>query len=121
MSAEECQGYACPPSTTVNLPECPGGWEIGNNTAVCATQQPLPAQLPATGGELDLFAGFLGISLAIVGTAGLIGAWRIRRAERRIPEEAAEAQRQALAEVDAMMGRAGAQVARKLNHDLGER
>ena len=67
-AAEECTGYACPPAETVDLPECEYGWEIGNGTAVCATQQPQPDALAATGPTFNDFGAMmiLGVAVAIV-------------------------------------------------------
>lgn len=48
---DECKGYACPPSTTVDLPQCEHGWELGNGTAVCAAEPAPSAPLAATGAD----------------------------------------------------------------------
>jgi hypothetical protein len=73
LTVDECKGYACPPEEQVNLPECEYGWKIGNNTAVCATQQPAP--LATTGSDPAMALGMLGIAIAmaLVGI-GLIAA-----------------------------------------------
>lgn len=103
--SDECKGYACPPSTTVDLPECEHGWELGNGTAVCATEQPAMAPLAATGPDpLSLGLGAL-LGFAI-GLAGLALMRRSRRREREAIHQAGlQAQREALAEVDAIISR----------------
>lgn len=105
--SDECKGYACPPSTTVDLPECEDGWEIGNGTAVCATQQPTTAPLAATGVD-PLSLGLGAVIGLLLGLAGLALIRRGRRRERQAIHQAGlEAQREALAEVDAKLAAAG--------------
>lgn len=118
MSAEECQGYACPPSTTVDLPECPGGWEIGNGTAVCATQQPTSQQLAVTGSDAAVGLALVGIALALVALGLNLSYWSHRRQQRRIHQEAEAARQDALAEVDRIIAAGAAATAAKLDHDL---
>lgn len=120
--SDECKGYACPPSTTVDLPECEHGWELGNNTAVCATQQPASAPLAATG--VDVVSLGIGATLGLL--LGLLGMALLKRARRRerqaIHQAGLQAQREALAEVDAIISRgqrpAAEAVAAKVDHDL---
>ncbi|QCW22311.1 membrane protein [Microbacterium phage Luna18] len=67
------------------LPDCEDGWEIGNGTAVCATQQPSGVPLAATGADGDLLTGLVagGAALALLGLWALaLGVWQRRRKER---------------------------------------
>lgn len=61
------------------LPECEHGWEIGNGTAVCATQQPTSVPLAATGGEPVTGLAALGVAL-VLGAGALLARRRARRA-----------------------------------------
>ena len=107
MAADECKGYACPPSTTVDMPECPGGWEIGNNAAMCATQQPAMAPLAATGPDIALSLGFVALALALASLGLALVNLAHARQQRRIRLEAEEARQEGLAELDAKMAAAG--------------
>lgn len=52
------------------LPDCEDGWEIGNGTAVCTTQQ-TTTTLPATGGDLPTGLAAGGAVLVLVGLYAL--------------------------------------------------
>lgn len=69
---------SCTPAPPVFLPDCEHGWELGNGTAVCATQQPTSAPLAATGGEAGVYVGFGLLALLLLGT-GAVMATRRRR------------------------------------------
>lgn len=71
--SDRCEGYQCPPSTSVDLPECEQGWEIGNGTAVCATQQPNLTDLAVTGGEVEGSMVVLAVVLIVLGGIGMFG------------------------------------------------
>lgn len=61
---------ANPPSF---LPDCEHGWELGNGTAVCASQQPTSAPLAATGADGGVYVGFGLLALLLVGTGLVMG------------------------------------------------
>jgi hypothetical protein len=94
ISLEECKDTyvtSCTPAPPVDLPECEDGWEIGNGTAVCATQAPVADNLAVTGGDPTMSMFMLGVALGaiLVGAYGVI--WGQRRLQR---EEAAKAKAQ---------------------------
>lgn len=86
---EECRDTyvtTCTPQHPATLlPNCEDGWEIGNGTAVCATQQPTSVPLATTGANGDLATGLAagGAVLVLVGlyTLALV-VWRRKRQER---------------------------------------
>lgn len=74
ISVEVCKDtyvVTCTPANPPSfLPECEHGWELGNGTAVCATEQPPSSPLAATGA--DPTAGVaLGAALAVAGLLAL--------------------------------------------------
>lgn len=82
VATEECkpESYVGCPAPTVDLPECEGGWEIGNGTAVCATQVP-DASLAVTGSDGASLA--IGVVLGLaVGFTGVLLMQQSRRRER---------------------------------------
>lgn len=72
---------SCTPAPPVDLPECEHGWELGNGTAVCATEQPPSAPLAATGGDLGVAVGGGALAAALL-CAGVALAIRARRKRR---------------------------------------
>jgi len=97
MAAEECkpESYVGCPQPGIDLPDCPGGWEFGNNTAVCATDVPPP--LAATGADLPLGFAAAGIVLVLAGVYALL----LARHPRRRRERAANARHEWLRKMDA--------------------
>ncbi|QWS69709.1 hypothetical protein SEA_WILLIAMSTRONG_42 [Microbacterium phage WilliamStrong] len=59
---------SCTPAPKVDLPECEDGWELGNGTAVCATQQPTNLATTGGGSEPLWLLGVVGV-LLVVGLA----------------------------------------------------
>lgn len=99
--------YVGCPAPPVDLPECEHGWELGNGTAVCATQQPSAPPLAATGADGGMAFAYvaLGLAIAAVGLSlvSLAHAYRpARTRQRQIEMHAASlrAQHDALTEDD---------------------
>lgn len=86
ISAETCKDtyvQSCTPSNPPSfLPDCEDGWEMGNGTAVCATQQPASDPLPATGNSLDPW-GALALALAAI----VLGSWGVLWSRGRVARE----------------------------------
>lgn len=51
------------------LPDCEHGWELGNGTAICATQQPSSIPLATTGGDPAVGLAVAGVVLVLAGAA----------------------------------------------------
>lgn len=60
------------------LPECEHGWEVGNGSVSCATQQPTSAPLAATGADAGAYVGF-GLLAALLLGLGAVMTIRARR------------------------------------------
>lgn len=91
ISVEVCKDTyvaSCQPAPPVFLPDCEHGWEFGNGTAVCATEQPPSAPLAATGNTLDPWGG-----LALAVAAIVLGGWGLAWSQKRVAREEEEARR----------------------------
>lgn len=80
ITVEDCKpdSYVGCPMPKVDLPECEYGWDLGNGTAVCATQPAPSAPLAATGADLGLTVGCWLLAAALI-CGGLALVRRSRR------------------------------------------
>ncbi|AVR56890.1 hypothetical protein PBI_TRISCUIT_17 [Microbacterium phage Triscuit] len=89
-ATEECKDtyvHTCNPvNPPQELPECEDGWEFGNGTVVCATQQPTATDLATTGGDPTLAITLLVVGVGMAAIGGLLV---IRRARQRVREDQA--------------------------------
>ncbi|WNM75088.1 membrane protein [Microbacterium phage Morrigan] len=93
ITLEVCKDTYVTTCTPVNppsfLPDCEDGWEIGNGTAVCATQQPATESLPETGGEPVVAVAVIGVAVVLLGLWTLLLDHRRRTRAARVARDKA--------------------------------